>query len=374
MRVVTIALDAMGGDRAPSEICVGALDAVVPGQIEIVLVGDTPLILAEYGGKLPRGVTVRHAPEQIAFDEEPLAAVRTKPESSLVVTAGAVRDGWAQAAVSAGSTGALMAASTFSMRRITGVQRPGLAAVIPALGGPLTLIDCGANIDPRPEMLVQFAHMGACFAEDVLGRRAPRVGLLSIGEEPGKGNQLTKEVFELLAAEAGLDFAGNIEGRDLLVNKVQVVVTDAFTGNVALKTAEGTAIEVFKLMQGHGQAQPADQGRRAAAAPRRARPAHAARPRDLRRSVPARPRGHRRRGARIVVAGRDRQRLPDGRGGRAARRLRPRRGPRRARGGPGRHRLRRLSGVQHHGSATAGRRDGPPGPLSATFGRLYLRQ
>jgi phosphate acyltransferase len=256
VRIVTIALDAMGGDRAPSEICLGALDAAVPGQLEIVLVGDTPLILAEYGGTLPRGVTIRHAPEQIAFDEEPLAAVRAKPESSLVVTAGAVREGWAQAAVSAGSTGALMAASTFSMRRITGVHRPGLAAVIPALGGPLTLIDCGANIDPRPEMLVQFAHMGACFAEDVLGRRAPRVGLLSIGEEPGKGNQLTKEVFELLAAEAGLDFAGNIEGRDMLVNKVQVVVTDAFTGNVALKTAEGTAIEIFKLIKATAKRNP----------------------------------------------------------------------------------------------------------------------
>ncbi len=130
-----------------------------------------------------------------------------------------MREGWAQAAVSAGSTGALLAASTFSMRRIPGVLRPGLAAVIPAVGGPLTLIDCGANVDPRPEMLVQFAHMGACFAEDVLGRRAPRVGLLSIGEEPGKGNQLTKEVFELLAAEPGLDFAGNIEGRDLLLEQ-----------------------------------------------------------------------------------------------------------------------------------------------------------
>ena len=147
MRAVTIALDAMGGDRAPAEICAGALDAVVPGQIEIVLVGDTPLILAEYGGKLPRGITIRHAPEQIAFDEEPLAAVRTKPESSLVVTAGSVREGWAQAAVSAGSTGALLAASTFAMRRIPGVHRPGLAAVIPAIGGPLTLIDCGANVD-----------------------------------------------------------------------------------------------------------------------------------------------------------------------------------------------------------------------------------
>jgi len=175
---VTIALDAMGGDRAPSEICMGARDAAVPGQLEVVLVGDAPTIRAEYGGELPAGLTLRHAPEQIAFNEEPAGAVRSKPESSIVVAASAVREGWAHAAVSAGSTGALLAASTFSMRRIPGVLRPGLAAVIPALGGAITLIDCGANVDPRPEMLVQFAHMGACFAEDVLGRKAPRVGLL----------------------------------------------------------------------------------------------------------------------------------------------------------------------------------------------------
>ena len=192
MGVVTIALDAMGGDRAPSEICMGARDAVVPGRLEIVLVGDAPTVRAEYGGELPAGVTLRHAPEQIAFNEEPAGAVRSKPESSIVVAASAVREGWAHAAVSAGSTGALLAASTFSMRRIPGVLRPGLAAVLPAVGGPITLIDAGANVDPRPEMLVQFAHMGACFAEDVLGCKAPRVGLLSIGEEPGKGNQLTK--------------------------------------------------------------------------------------------------------------------------------------------------------------------------------------
>ena len=171
-----------------------------------------------------------------------------------------------------------MAASTFSMRRITGVHRPGLAAVIPALGGPLTLIDCGANIDPRPEMLVQFAHMGACFAEDVLGRRAPRVGLLSIGEEPGKGNQLTKERLRAARGRGRSRLRRQHRGPRPAGNKVQVVVTDAFTGNVALKTAEGTAIEIFKLMQGHRQAQPADHGRRPAAAQRHARPAHAPRP------------------------------------------------------------------------------------------------
>jgi glycerol-3-phosphate acyltransferase PlsX len=253
---VTIALDAMGGDRAPSEICAGARDAAIPGQLEIVLVGDAPTVRAEYGGDLPPGITLRHAPEQIAFNEDPAGAVRSKPESSIVVAASAVREGWAHAAVSAGSTGALLAASTFSMRRIPGVLRPGLAAVIPAVAGPLTLIDCGANVDPRPEMLVQFAHMGACFAEDVLGRKDPRVGLMSIGEEPGKGNQLTKEAYELLASESGIDFAGNVEGRDIVSNKVQVIVTDGFTGNVCLKTAEGTANEIFTLVKAAAKRNP----------------------------------------------------------------------------------------------------------------------
>jgi phosphate acyltransferase len=254
--VVSIALDAMGGDRAPDEICAGALAAVIPGEIEIVLVGDGDVIHMALHGALPPGLTIRHAPDQIAFDEEPAAAVRSKPDASIVVTAGAVRQGWAQAAVSAGSTGAFLAASTLSMRRIPGVLRPALAAVIPSHGGPLTLIDAGANVDPRPEMLVQFAHMGACFAEDVLGVVSPRVGLLSIGEEPGKGNALTKEAHELLAAEPGIDFAGNVEGRDLLLDKVQVVVTDGFTGNVALKTAEGTAREIFRLIRTAAAANP----------------------------------------------------------------------------------------------------------------------
>ena len=248
MSTVTIALDAMGGDRAPSEICLGARDAAVPGRLEIVLVGDGPTVRAEYGGELPAGVTLRHAPEQIAFDEEPAGAVRSKPESSIVVAASAVREGWAHAAVSAGSTGALLAASTFLMRRIPGVLRPGLAAVIPALAGPITLIDCGANMDPRPEMLVQFAHMGACFAEDVLGCKAPRVGLLSIGEEATKGSSLTLDAHALLAA-APIDFAGNCEGRDALRSEFRVIVADGFSGNVLLKGLEGAGRTLFEELR-----------------------------------------------------------------------------------------------------------------------------
>ena len=256
MTAVTVALDAMGGDRAPAEICAGAVAAVAEGQLEIVLVGDEATIVRALGGSLPAGVTIRHAPDVIDFDEEPAAAVRAKPESSIAVAAGAVRDGWAQAAVSAGSTGAMLAASLFAMRRVPGVIRPGLASVLPSAGGPLTLLDCGANSDCKPEMLVQFAHMGLCFAEDVLGVRDPTCGLLTIGEEPGKGNQLAKEAYDLLAAAPNLRFIGNVEGRDLLSDRVNVIVTDGFTGNVALKTAEGTAREMAKQIRAAAKTSP----------------------------------------------------------------------------------------------------------------------
>ena len=217
-------------------------------------------------------------------------------------------------------------------------------------------------------MLVQFAHMGACFAEDVLGRRAPRVGLLSIGEEPGKGNQLTKEVFELLAGRARSRLRrATSRAATCSLNKVQVVVTDAFTGNVALKTAEGTAIEVFKLVKATANRNPMTKvgGLLLRSGVR-----------DLRTRLDPETyggafllglAGHLGRGARLVVAGRDRQRLPDGGGGRAARRLRPRRGPRRARGGPRRRRLRRLATSRLGHSCPVAC---PPGPLSATFGAL----
>jgi glycerol-3-phosphate acyltransferase PlsX len=249
MPPVTVALDAMGGDRAPAEIVAGAVAAARPGELEVVLVGREPAIRTALEGDPPPGVSIRHSDAAIDFDEEAASAVRAKPDASLVVAAAGVRDGWAQAAVSAGSTGAMLAASLFAMRRIPGVIRPGLATVLPGASGPITLIDSGANADCKPEMLVQFAHMGACFGEDVLGVREPRVGLLTIGEERGKGNELARDAQVLLAAEPDLRFIGNIEGRDLLGDRVDVVVTDGFTGNVALKTVEGTAREVFKLFR-----------------------------------------------------------------------------------------------------------------------------
>jgi phosphate acyltransferase len=249
MPPVTVALDAMGGDRAPGEIVAGAVEAARPGALEVVLVGRERDIRAALHGDPPPGVSIRHSETAIDFDEEAASAVRSKPDASLVVAAAGVRDGWAQAAVSAGSTGAMLAASLFAMRRIPGVVRPGLATVLPGTAGPITLIDSGANADCKPEMLVQFAHMGACFAEDVLGVRNPRVGLLTIGEERGKGNELARDAQDLLAVEPDLRYIGNVEGRDLLGDRVDVVVTDGFTGNVALKTTEGTAREVFKLFR-----------------------------------------------------------------------------------------------------------------------------
>jgi len=199
----------------------------------------------------PRGLDTQElelieAPDVIAMDEKPTEAVRTKPNSSLVVACRAVGEGKADAVVSAGNTGAMLAACLLELRRIPGVRRPAIAVTIPARRGPTVLLDSGANADARPEDLVQFAHMGAVFAEEILGVAKPEIRLLSIGEEPEKGNQLTLEAHGLLAA-TDLNFAGNAEGRDLLNGAADVVVTDGFTGNVALKVTEGT---IQSLLEG----------------------------------------------------------------------------------------------------------------------------
>jgi phosphate acyltransferase len=228
--VIRVAVDAMGGDRGPEEVVAGALDArsedVVP-----VLVGPT--------GLDTQGLELIEAPDVIAMDEKPTDAVRAKPDSSLVRACRAVGDGEAQAAVSAGNTGAMLAACLLEIRRLRGVRRPAIAVTIPSREGASVLLDSGANADARPEDLLQFAHMGAVFAEEILDVRNPEVRLLSIGEEAEKGNQLTLEAHELLAA-SDLNFGGNTEGRDLLRGGADVVVTDGFTGNVVLKLLEGT--------------------------------------------------------------------------------------------------------------------------------------
>ena len=225
-----IAVDAMGGDRGPDEIVAGAVEAQGDG-LTAVLFGPA--------GLDAHGLELHEAPDVIDMHEKPAEAVRAKPQSSLVAAVRAVGAGTADAVVSAGNTGAVLAAGLLELRRIPGVLRPAIAVPIPARRGPSVLIDAGANADARPEHLLQFATMGAVFAEEILDLPNPEVRLLSIGEEREKGNQLTLEAHELLAA-SDLNFAGNCEGRDILAGAADVVVTDGFTGNVALKLLEGT--------------------------------------------------------------------------------------------------------------------------------------
>ena len=234
-----IAVDALGGDRAPSEIVAGALEAA-SDEITPVLFGPAGLDTG--------GLELVVAPDALGMQEKPADAVRAKPDSSLVRACAAVGAGAADAVVSAGNTGAMLAASLLHIRRLPGVGRPAIAVMIPSRRGPTVLIDSGANADARPEHLVQFAHMGVVFAEEILGIAAPEVRLLSIGEEPEKGNQLTLEAHELLGA-SGLRFAGNTEGRGLLEGEADVVVCDGFTGNVALKTLEGTIRSVIGALR-----------------------------------------------------------------------------------------------------------------------------
>jgi phosphate acyltransferase len=227
---VRVAVDAMGADRGPQEIVAGARDAG-SDEIQPIIVGPA--------GLDTHGLELIEAPDVIGMDEKPTDAVRSKPESSLVVACRAVGDGKADAVVSPGNTGAMLAASLRHLGRVQGVRRPAIAVAIPSRRGPSVILDAGANADAKPENLLQFGHMGAVFAEEILEIPNPEVRLLSIGEEPEKGNQLTLEAHDLLV-ESELNFKGNTEGRDLLVGAGDVIVTDGFTGNVTLKLLEGT--------------------------------------------------------------------------------------------------------------------------------------
>jgi phosphate acyltransferase len=233
-----VAVDAMGGDRAPDEVVAGARQAARELGIPVLLIGD-PAIL----GEPEAGVSIQPASEVIEMDEDPGRAVRVKRDSSLVRCAEAVRDGRACAMVSAGNTGAAMASALLRIGRLHGVSRPAIATPIPVPGSsPTVLIDAGANVDCTAPMLVQFAQMGWALASERFGIADPRVGLLSIGEEAAKGNALVKEAHALLqegAAGPDVRFIGNVEGRDVMTDGVDVVVTDGFTGNVVLKTLEG---------------------------------------------------------------------------------------------------------------------------------------
>jgi phosphate acyltransferase len=237
--VIRIAVDAMGGDRGPAEIVAGALEAR-SDTIEPILFGDA--------GLDTHGLELRETNGVIEMDEKPAEAVRSKPESSLVASVRAVAEGTADAVVSAGNTGAMLAAGLLELRRIPGVMRPAIGVPIPSKRGPSVLIDAGANADARAEHLLQFATMGAVFCQEILGIPNPEVRLLSIGEEREKGNQLTLEAHELLAA-SDLNFGGNAEGRDILEGAGDVLVTDGFTGNVALKTVEGTILTLLAALR-----------------------------------------------------------------------------------------------------------------------------
>lgn len=234
--MLPVAVDAMGGDRAPDEIVAGARRAAEDRGLPVVLVGR-PGELGDIGD-----LEVIAASEVIAMDADPGSSVRRMKDSSLIRAAEAVRDGVASAMVSAGNTGAAMASALLRMGRIRGVARPAIATLLPAPGTtPTVLLDAGANSECNPEWLVQFGRMGAVFARDRLGVEEPRIALLSIGEEPGKGSAFVKNAHGRLseAQFEGARFIGNVEGRDLLTDAADVVVTDGFTGNVALKTLEG---------------------------------------------------------------------------------------------------------------------------------------
>ena len=240
-----IAVDAMGGDHAPGEIVAGAVAAQREHGVRVLLTGPQAQLRHVLGGMGAAGeVQVVPAEDNLAMNEGALASLR-RPRSSVAVACQLVRRGDAAAVVSAGSTGGIVATARLRLRSLPGVERPGLAVVLPTRPGRTVLIDAGATADPKPEMLVQFGQLGVAYAQTALGVATPRVGLLTIGTEPAKGNKFTRRAHELLASDPPhgalpLSFAGNVEGGDLLAGEVDVIVTDGFTGNVALKTLEGS--------------------------------------------------------------------------------------------------------------------------------------
>jgi glycerol-3-phosphate acyltransferase PlsX len=243
-----IAIDAMGGDHAPKEIVLGAMEAVkVFSDISITLIGDEQQIRTYLTND--ERISIIHTDEVIEGTDEPVRAVRRKKNASMVLMAQQVKEGLADACISAGNTGALMAAGLFIVGRIEGIERPALAPTLPTLDGKgFVMLDVGANVDAKPLHIYQYAIMGSIYAEKVRGISNPRVGLLNVGTEDGKGNELSKQVFDMLKSSS-LNFVGNVEARDLLQGAADVVVCDGFTGNVALKAIEGTALSVFAMLK-----------------------------------------------------------------------------------------------------------------------------
>ncbi|MFJ8244019.1 phosphate acyltransferase PlsX [Peribacillus asahii] len=244
-----IALDAMGGDHAPKEQVLGAMKAVEAfADVEILLVGNEAKIRPFLTND--QRITVIHTEEEILSTDEPVRAVRRKKTASMVLAAQQVADGKADACISSGNTGALMASGLFVVGRIDGIERPALTPTMPTIDGKgFVFLDVGANSDAKAEHLLQFAIMGSVYAQKVRNVAKPRVGLLNIGTEEKKGNELTKEAFALLQQSEDIHFIGNVESRDLLNGAADVVVTDGFTGNMVLKAIEGTAMSVFKMVK-----------------------------------------------------------------------------------------------------------------------------
>jgi len=245
-----IAIDAMGGDHAPALIVQGALEAAAEWpDTELLLVGDTAIIESFIKGQKPSNITICHADEVIAADDEPVKAVRRKKNSSMVVAGQLVREKQADAMLSAGNTGALMTTGLLVVGRLDGIERPGLAPLLPTKDKVGTLaLDLGANMDAKPEHLLQYAIMGSIYRSKVHGIEKPRVGLLNVGTEAKKGNELTKEAFDLLE-NAPIHFVGNVEARDVLSGQCDVLVCDGFAGNIMLKSLEGTAGMIFSLLK-----------------------------------------------------------------------------------------------------------------------------
>ncbi len=242
---VRVAVDAMGGDHAPAVVVEGCIQAArsLSGDVQILLTGPAEEIgrLIREAGAEDAGLQVLHAPEVIGMGDSPATAVKTKTGSSIHVGLAAQREGAADAFVSAGNTGAVMAAALFILGRLPGVSRPAIIGYFPTLRDFCLLIDVGTNVDCKPEHLVQFALMGSVYAEKILRRERPVVAIMNIGEEPGKGNEQVKNAFSLLSAEPGINFRGNIEGRDLMQHPADVVVCDGFVGNIMLKLGESIA-------------------------------------------------------------------------------------------------------------------------------------
>lgn len=245
------AVDGMGGDHAPVEVVKGCVEAVRDLGVEVTITGPADRIeaeLAKYDWDRTR-ITVLNTTEVIGTDEAPVAAIRRKKDSSLRRAIELVRDGECDGVISAGSTGALLAGGLFIIGRIKGIDRPALAPLLPGKNGRFMVIDVGANTDSKPVNLHQFAHMGKAYFEDILGFINPKVGLINIGAEAEKGNELTKAAYELLAADKSLNFIGNVEPRDAISGDVQVLVCDGFVGNTILKTFEGTVKTVLELIK-----------------------------------------------------------------------------------------------------------------------------